>query len=844
MLITLKTNILIKSSGFIMEAREVYKALVEMFPDEEPMLIQRVLNGNSYCWNIPVAVGEVWKQLGMASQAESKAVLEAIYNYRQKINKKFQFAEDVLDAIFSTPNDNTFVFFNLKNDKMRVAIAAWGFQYKSGNIEHDDASVRIYDGITKLRRSIKIGFKANEKLLPGIDFILEVQSGASKKFTTPQSGLCELGDFKVGLNLGIYVPCADFRCDFTIIQNLDIYVFDLSKVNKSNSDTEESDSSVKKEKSSQEDQPPKDNSESSKVTWNPTKPHKKTGNPVINAPLPFVPDPKKVVYDPVRKHKIYDGCIFVIIDLAKSQSKDPVHDFCNQFLSLYPASKIISCDSFCNMITIALESLEQNRILDELHYRIRNVEFYADVVGVLVEANSFETSSSPETWHMDVVGAKAAQCKTKGSKEVKVAIIDTYFDLEHYAFRHMRVESALSLEDGTDNVAPPDLSDESSHGTHVLGLIGAQDSNYCGMAPECTFIPISVGKSANTVSLLQAVLYALNKGASVINVSMGFSIPPEEAAKLTINDQVKWWMNHAKGYESVWDYVYGMLDRGYCTIVWAAGNDNLFELMDSTKRHDSIIRVDAVDVDLRKTNFSNFGNIDQKIDNDVVKLRKSVISAPGQYIYSTVPGNEWKYKSGTSMSAPIVAGAVALIKSLDSTLTNREIIEIISDSSLSLVDPSIGPLLRIDRALELVSGKLSQWDEFALNPTLGLGLWKKIDQTSYVDTNTHEFKYYGHNYLMFDSHDNGVIEVHVVGQDCVYNARFTALWKIDEVILDIIPPFKSTITDNVILTSQIRIYRDSNNNVAFEVLKPSHASHSHLRRLDKDDRINKNKRKF
>ena len=330
----------------------------------------------------------------------------------------------------------------------------------------------------------------------------------------------------------------------------------------------------------------------------------------------------------------------------------------------------------------------------------------------------------------------------------------------------------------------------------------------------------------------------------MINVSIGMRISPEEAVKLSMADQLEWWQNRAKEHEALWSYVYGMLDRGYCTIVWSAGNENLFELIDSSKRHDGMIRVDAVDCDLRKADFSNFGNIDQMVGGRPVKLQKSVISAPGVSVLSTVPDGKWACMSGTSMAAPITAGAVALIKSIDATLTNGEIVDVLHSTAQPLADAAIGPLLRIDRALERVARGLSPWDEFALNPTAGLGVWKKIDQTTYVDTDTQEFKFYGQNYLVFDSHDSGEIEVHIVGRDRVYNARFRARWRVGEVLLDIVTPFKSADGDDEIITTQIRLYRGDVGNVAFEVLKPSRTSQSHLRRLINDDRINKNKRKL
>lgn len=404
------------------------------------------------------------------------------------------------------------------------------------------------------------------------------------------------------------------------------------------------------------------------------------------------------------------------------------------------------------------------------------------------------------------------------------------------------MESALSLENGTDNVLPIDTSDGYQHGTHVLGLISAKNASYQGIAPDCTIIPISLGKQINSLSILQAVLYALKCGATVINLSLGRVISEEEARRLSIDDQVSWWINRSSGYESVWDYVYGMLDRGFCTAVWSSGNDNLFEMMEASKRHGHIIRVDAVDAQLRKASFSNFGNIPSRRDYNGNIIERSVVSAPGVGVFSTIPEGEWGFKNGTSMAAPIVTGAIALIKSINPSLDNSEIVKIIKETAIPLSDKEIGPLLQIDKALELVEGDISLWDNFYPNPERNLGLWKKVEQTTYVDTQTLEFKYYGQNYLIFKTREEGFFEVHRVGMDCVYNAKFKARWSKDEVYIDIIGDVSAPNMDGIIVTKQLRLFRDTDGSVGFEVMLPERTGRSKLRKLNKDDRYSNNKR--
>ena len=308
---------------------------------------------------------------------------------------------------------------------------------------------------------------------------------------------------------------------------------------------------------------------------------------------------------------------------------------------------------------------------------------------------------------------------------------------------------------------------------------------------------------------------------------------------IPIEEQVRRWKASQKRLQGCWDYVSDMLDRNYCTIVWASGNENLFELMDFAKRSESVIRVDAVDSNLNKASFSNFGNFDITVDGEQHEIRASQISAPGVDIISTVPGRQFGLMGGTSMAAPIVTGAVALMKSIDPTLTNAEIIKILNTTARPLANDSIGPLLQIRPALDAVKKNMSAWDDFKADPT---GLWKKTDQSEYCDARTNEFQYYAHDYLVFETRDNGIFEAHVVGEDRVYNARFNVRWGTDEAFLDIIPPIKPLDGNRAIITERIRVFKDSDGQVGYQVVAPNATAESNIRMLRKDDRVNKNKR--
>ena len=560
--------------------------------------------------------------------------------------------------------------------------------------------------------------------------------------------------------------------------------------------------------------------------------------PVKNPPKPFMPDPGDIIDDPGGIGQIDGRHLFVIIDQSKSQANPAMPRFVEEFSSLYPDCNVEIADEATQMVLLAVPEEKREQVRTQLPGQITDVAFYIDVVeifGLVKEIPDPAMKEPAASWHLREVLAPEAWDVTTGDPGVKVAVIDSYFDLTHPDFWGMKIVNPVSVENGTTYVLPPTAQD--AHGTHVLGLIGAQINGIgtAGVAPGCSFMPISLGRTPNSFTIVGCVLYALHNGANVINASLGFLAEED----IPIEEQVRRWKASQKRLQGCWDYVSDMLDRNYCTIVWASGNENLFELMDFAKRSESVIRVDAVDSNLNKASFSNFGNFDITVDGEQHEIRASQISAPGVDIISTVPGRQFGLMGGTSMAAPIVTGAVALMKSIDPTLTNAEIIKILNTTARPLANDSIGPLLQIRPALDAVKKNMSAWDDFKADPT---GLWKKTDQSTYISIETSEFKYYAHDYLIFETRNNGIFEVHVVGEDRVYNARFNVRWGTDEAFLDIIPPIKSPDAPDGIVTQRIRVFKDSDGQVGYQVVAPDEGHASNIRLLRKDDRINKNKR--
>lgn len=193
-----------------------------------------------------------------------------------------------------------------------------------------------------------------------------------------------------------------------------------------------------------------------------------------------------------------------------------------------------------------------------------------------------------------------------------------------------------------DDNSPFDLGVDNSHGTHVTGTIAATPDNRVGIAglsPGVTIMNLKALENGSTwmSSAAAAVRYAVDNGASVINASWGSTgatraqVPALEAA-----------VEYAREHGVV--------------VVAAAGNAGAdlatSPTFPASFPHDNVISVGAHTAAGAAPGFSNHGDVE--VD----------LHAPGHYIVSTVPGG-YAAKQGTSMAAPHVTAAVALVQARD-----------------------------------------------------------------------------------------------------------------------------------------------------------------------------------
>lgn len=220
---------------------------------------------------------------------------------------------------------------------------------------------------------------------------------------------------------------------------------------------------------------------------------------------------------------------------------------------------------------------------------------------------------------------------------------------------------------GNNDVKGPDAK----HGTHVAGIIGAERGNGIGMDGVADNVRIM---SVRTVpdgderdkDVANAIRYAVDNGASVINMSFGKGYSPGKAA-----------VDAAVKYAQEKDVL----------LVHAAGNDGKNLDLTNNYPNDNFekkgkpgkkyaanwIEVGALNPDLDEHMASDFSNYNPEYVD---------VFAPGAEIYATTPENTYENLQGTSMASPMVAGVAAIIRSYFPDLTADQVKDVIANSAV------------------------------------------------------------------------------------------------------------------------------------------------------------------
>jgi len=317
---------------------------------------------------------------------------------------------------------------------------------------------------------------------------------------------------------------------------------------------------------------------------------------------------------------------------------------------------------------------------------VENVDYVEDNVTIQLhppDQSSYE-GETPESvlendpmagqqWALDAIHGHAAHAFLRDQEPVKkalVAIVDTGVDAGHEDMDAVFHDS-------------PARQDGNGHGSHCAGIAGAATNNNRGIASlnwDGRFLEIAgyqaltAGGSGTVEMIAQAVIDATRDGADVISMSLGYRTT---TAPRVLTNAI--------------DFA---LKKGVVVVV-SAGNDN-----EDARRHfpsnvEGVITVAAVDEHLNKARFSNTN----------MRLSRP-IAAPGVNILSLRPGDGYVRLSGTSMSTPMVAGLIGIMRSFRPNLTADEAFDILNSTGTKVNDSDrIGRVINAAGALRaLVQG--------------------------------------------------------------------------------------------------------------------------------------------
>ncbi|HBB56471.1 TPA: hypothetical protein DEW47_01870 [Patescibacteria group bacterium] len=232
------------------------------------------------------------------------------------------------------------------------------------------------------------------------------------------------------------------------------------------------------------------------------------------------------------------------------------------------------------------------------------------------------------SWGFWKIQAQDAWNKATGKGEgIKVAVIDTGISIIH---------PDLVVAGGVNVIVPGrGYNDDNGHGSHVAGIIAAQDNliGVIGVSPKVSLYAVKAldkNGAGYISSIIRGIEWAIASNMSVINLSVG-----SDSDSQILHDAITKATNAG------------------IVVVVAAGNSGPNDnTVSYPAKYQEVIAVSATNQNNTITSWSSRGS---EVD----------VAAPGENIVSTYLGKGYAMESGTSMAAPFVSGVVALIKSIN-----------------------------------------------------------------------------------------------------------------------------------------------------------------------------------
>jgi subtilisin family serine protease len=275
---------------------------------------------------------------------------------------------------------------------------------------------------------------------------------------------------------------------------------------------------------------------------------------------------------------------------------------------------------------------------------------------------------------------------TPGNPAIRIGLIDGPVETQHADLAGLQL---LDISEGNRAACGQTSSAACRHGTFVAGMLAARPGAPApAICPECTLVirPIFIEgasdndqmPSARPWELAAAISKCIAAGARVINLSLALSCPSMRDDRALVEA-----LNHAA--------------RRGVILVAAAGNQGSMGTSTIT-RHPWVIPVVGCDLQGRPVGESNFG----------ASLGKRGLRAPGANVTSLGPEGQPQTLSGTSVAAPFVTGAVALLWSLFPGATAEQVHIAVRQAAMPRRHSVIPPLLDAMAAYDQLSATYAE----------------------------------------------------------------------------------------------------------------------------------------
>lgn len=365
----------------------------------------------------------------------------------------------------------------------------------------------------------------------------------------------------------------------------------------------------------------------------------------------------------------------------------------------------------------SLDDFKKN-FVEEKKNEIRN--FNADMPVQLIsprESDMFESEASEKrflasafasSWGVDRIHAPQVWNKGAEGSQVIVGVVDGYVDVNHNQLKDNIYVNQSEIpgnnvdDDGNGFVddykgvkinSEPSNPNINQHGTHVAGIVAANGlfGPVMGVAPKAKVLPVQFINDSGAGTLGNAIIalnYLAKSGAKIINMSWAMpvcqNLPTLKSALQQLND---------KGILLI--TASGNADSGKNTV-----NIDDYPLFPSAYNFSNQINVGSIGQGDFYSTFAHYGEIAVHV------------AAPGENIFSTIPLDGAKSMSGTSMAAPMVAGAAALLwgafPQATATQIKKAILNSVDKNNFFTLPVATHGIVNVESAYYLLKAELSK----------------------------------------------------------------------------------------------------------------------------------------